>query len=67
VSICVNVCHMAIKYTDGVARPPKPDNEAKGVRAQYLSGQTVTAQKPWEAEGISRRTWYRRKRDAREK
>lgn len=30
-------------------------------RAPYLNGQTKSALKPWLAEGISRRTWYRRK------
>jgi len=28
-------------------------------------GKTLTARKPWEAEGMSRRTWYRRQWDKR--
>jgi hypothetical protein len=32
-------------------------------RAEYLATHTISRDKPWEAEGISRRTWYyRRKR-----
>lgn len=33
-------------------------------KAAYLSGQTNEALKPWLAEGISRRTWYRRQQEA---
>lgn len=35
--------------------------QARGVkpRAEYLA-KSAEAQKPWEAEGVSRRTWYRR-------
>jgi hypothetical protein len=31
-------------------------------RAAYLEENSIMRTKPWEAEGISRRTWYRRKR-----
>ena len=31
-------------------------------RADYLATHTVNRDKPWEDEGISRRTWYRRKK-----
>ena len=33
------------------------------VANRYLGGRTASAMKPWEAEGISRRTWYRRKKE----
>jgi hypothetical protein len=33
----------------------------RAVRPPYLGGNTLSAQKPWEAEKISRRTWYRRR------
>jgi hypothetical protein len=33
------------------------------VARRYLSGRTAAAMKPWEAEGISRATWYRRKKE----
>lgn len=29
-------------------------------RADYLAENTISRDKPWEALGISRRTWYRR-------
>lgn len=36
---------------------------AKGVKPRKVyEGQAVSATKPWEAEGVSRRTWYRRQR-----
>jgi hypothetical protein len=31
------------------------------------ANRTLSATKPWEAEGISRRTWYRERRNAQEK
>lgn len=35
---------------------------AKGIKPRKVyEGQSVSRQKPWEAEGISRRTWYRRR------
>lgn len=34
---------------------------AKGIKPRKVyEGQSISAAKPWEAEGISRRTWYRR-------
>ena len=36
---------------------------AKGIKPRKVyEGQSVSAAKPWEDEGISRRTWYRRQR-----
>lgn len=36
---------------------------AKGIKPRTAyEGQSISATKPWEAEGISRRTWYRRQR-----
>lgn len=54
---------MAIKFVEGAEKPEKKPRK----RGQYLSGKTAEAQKPWEAEGIGRRTWYRRRKKAREK
>lgn len=35
---------------------------AKGIKPRKAyEGQSISKQKPWEAEGISRRTWYRRR------
>jgi hypothetical protein len=35
---------------------------AKGMKPRKVyEGQSISRQKPWEAEGISRRTWYRRR------
>jgi hypothetical protein len=33
----------------------------KLTRAEYLAANSISRHKPWEAEGISRRTWYRRR------
>lgn len=45
---------------------PKPDviREFRRPLAKNRE-QTLTATRPWEAEGISRRTWYRRQREKR--
>jgi hypothetical protein len=41
---------------------------AKGARPreEYLAANLLTRTKPWVAEGISRRTWYRRRQDMRD-
>lgn len=47
-----------------VARGPR---EAKSAFRKPLAKdahKTLMATKPWEAEGLSRRTWYRRKKEA---
>lgn len=31
-------------------------------RAEYLATHTISRDKPWESEGVSRRTWYYRKK-----
>ncbi len=46
---------------DNLPKTPAVNAEpTKLKRAKYLSGKTAAAQKPWETEGMSRRTWYRR-------
>lgn len=44
------------------ARAERARREAKGAvtRDRWLAENNVSASKPWEAEGVSRRTWYRR-------
>jgi hypothetical protein len=34
------------------------------VTGRYKAGRTAAAMKPWEAKGISRRTWYRRQKES---
>jgi hypothetical protein len=35
--------------------------EGAKTRIEYLSAHSLSRQKPWQAEGMSRRTWYRRR------
>lgn len=46
---------MAIKFEE----EPKPKFRRPLAKDRH---KTISAQKPWEKEGISRRTWYRWKR-----
>jgi hypothetical protein len=48
---------VAEAFGSKVCIPRKPGRPSKEDRAR-----TLTATKPWEAEGISQRTWYRKKR-----
>lgn len=43
--------------------------EAKATkkRTPYLAGQTTETLKPWISEGLSRRTWYRRRKEEKAK
>lgn len=45
----------------------EPSTAQRGRPRLEDQGKTIEAQKPWEALGMSRRTWYRRKREARTK
>lgn len=45
------------------AMPPPEPEPAEPRRAIYLAGQTTARLKPWIAQGISQRTWYRREKE----
>jgi len=51
------------KPQSGKEHRPNPREAKLPFRRPLASerNKTLTAQKPWEAEGMSRRTWYRRK------
>jgi len=36
----------------------------KDTRAEYLAANSISRTRPWEAEGISRKTWYKRRKQA---
>jgi hypothetical protein len=53
---------MGIKYVD-VPKHKEPVTDSLGRRKRCLDSErhkSIAAQKPWEALGMSRRTWYRR-------
>jgi hypothetical protein len=52
------------KRRDRLRRQSKRRAQGKPLRAEYLAD-SISQKKPWEAEGISRRTWYRRHKSTR--
>jgi hypothetical protein len=43
---------------------PKPAAARAGRPKKGAEGDTLSAQKPWEKEGVSRVTWYRRQKES---
>ena len=63
--------HMRALITEDKARRRDRDRKrkeraAKGAiaRDDWLTANSTTQERPWQAEGISRATWYRRQRTA---
>lgn len=53
-----------VHATASVEPGPRDQKQKRGRPRIDERSKTLKATKPWEAEGMSRRTWYRRKQEA---
>jgi hypothetical protein len=51
---------MAIRFAP---KDPPPRSKRKGRPRLEDAGKTLAAQRPWEAAGMSRATWFRREKE----
>ena len=56
-----------VVISPGAGVAPGPSETKRGRPLARDRDKTLAALKPWEAEGMSRRTWYRRQREGRRK
>jgi hypothetical protein len=56
----------AVNEDVGGSSPPVPAKIKTGRPLAKDADKTLMATKPWEAEGMSRRTWYRRQKKAKQ-